>query len=55
MSSCCSTSAPAPGGRENLLDAAGGADMTTCPVMEGTPVNKATAVAIAKQCGILRR
>jgi Cu+-exporting ATPase len=45
MSSCCSTSAPAPGGRENLLDAAGGADMTTCPVMEGTPVNKATAVA----------
>jgi len=46
MSSCCSTSAPAPGGRENLLDTTtGGADMTTCPVMEGTPVNKATAEA----------
>jgi len=39
MSSCCSTSAPAPGGRENLLDGTTGADMTTCPVMTGTPVN----------------
>ena len=37
------TSAPAPGGRENLLDAAGGADMTTCPVMVGNPVNKQDA------------
>lgn len=45
MSSCCSTSAPAPGGRENLLDGTTGADMTTCPVMTGTPVNKATAEA----------
>ena len=44
-SSCCSTGAPNPAaagnGRANLL---GGADdMTTCPVMVGSPVNKVTA------------
>ena len=48
MSSCCSTNETNPavenGGRENLLG--GGADdMTTCPVMVGTPVSKKTAEA----------
>ena len=48
MSSCCSTNETNPaaenGGRENLLG--GGADdMTTCPVMVGTPVVKADAEA----------
>ena len=47
MSNCCSTNETNPaaenGGRENLL---GGADdMTTCPVMVGTPVSKKTAEA----------
>jgi YHS domain-containing protein len=47
-SSCCSISAVNPAaagnGRENLL---GGSaeDMTTCPVMSGTPVVKAVAEA----------
>jgi len=45
-SSCCSTSnanpAAAGNGRENLL--AGSDDMTTCPVMVGSPVNKQKAV-----------
>ena len=45
MSSCCSTSGSVPGGRENLLDATTGDDMTTCPVMTGSPVSKATAEA----------
>lgn len=46
--SCCSTSASNPAaagnGRENLL---GGSpdDVTTCPVMAGTPVVKAVAEA----------
>ena len=48
MSSCCSTNETNPavenGGRENLLG--GGADdMTTYPVMVGTPVSKKTAEA----------
>ena len=48
MSNCCSTNETNPaaenGGRENLLG--GGADdMTTCPVMVGTPVSKKTAEA----------
>ncbi len=46
-SSCCSTSAPNPStagnGRDNLLGGAG--DMTTCPVMVGSPVNKTAAEA----------
>lgn len=47
-SSCCSTSAPNPvaagHGRGNLLS--GGADdVTTCPVMVGSPVSKAAAEA----------
>lgn len=47
-SSCCSTSAPNPAasgnGRDNLLG--GGADdMTTCPVMVGSPVSKKAAEA----------
>lgn len=45
MSSCCSTSAPVPEDRDNLLDATTGTDMTTCPVMTGSPVSKATAEA----------
>ena len=45
---CCSTSTPNPAaagnGRENLLG--GGADdMTTCPVMVGSPVSKKAAEA----------
>ena len=51
MSSCCSTNETNPavenGGRENLLG--GGADdMTTCPVMVGTPVSKKTAEAAGR-------
>ena len=46
MSSCCSTSGPTPGNRENLLASASESDMTTCPVMAGTPVHKATAEAV---------
>ena len=47
-SSCCSTSSTNPAaagnGRDNLLG--GGADdMTTCPVMVGSPVSKKTAEA----------
>ena len=47
MSSCCSTNETNPaaenGGRENLLG--GGADdMTTCPVMVGSPVSKKKAI-----------
>lgn len=52
---CCSPTAPepAPDARENLLAESsccgGGAtteeDMTTCPVMVGTPVSKTKAVA----------
>lgn len=49
--SCCSTSttsvatsAVAADGRKDLL-AGGGDDMTTCPVMVGTPVVKAVAEA----------
>lgn len=47
-SSCCGTSAPNPAaagnGRDNLLG--GGADdMTTCPVMVGSPVSKKAAEA----------
>lgn len=48
-SSCCSTSAPhtaTPGnGRENLMGGGGSDDMTTCPVMVGSPVSKKTAEA----------
>ncbi|GAA2887346.1 YHS domain-containing protein [Microbacterium esteraromaticum] len=45
---CCSTTAPKPAvtanGRDNLLG--GGADdMTTCPVMVGSPVSKKAAEA----------
>lgn len=48
-SSCCSTTAAAPNpaaagtGHENLL--AGADDMTTCPVMVGSPVSKKAAEA----------
>lgn len=48
-SSCCSTSAVNPAaagnGRENLLGNANADEMTTCPVMAGTPVVKAVAEA----------
>ncbi|MDQ0643470.1 YHS domain-containing protein [Microbacterium murale] len=52
-SSCCSISAVNPAaagnGRENLLGGGGAGggtdDMTTCPVMAGTPVVKAVAEA----------
>lgn len=47
-SSCCSTSAPNPAaagnGHENLLGGASD-DVTTCPVMVGSPVSKKPAVA----------
>ncbi|UNK70852.1 YHS domain-containing protein [Microbacterium sp. H1-D42] len=44
-SSCCSTAPAGPiaDGRQNLL--AGADDMTTCPVMVGSPVNKKVAEA----------
>lgn len=46
-SSCCSTGSANPAaagnGRENLL--VGADDMTTCPVMVGSPVNKKVAEA----------
>jgi len=46
--SCCSTGAANPAaavsGNENLL-APQSEDMTTCPVMAGTPVSKASAEA----------
>lgn len=49
-SSCCSTSAPNPAavgnGRENLMGGSESDDMTTCPVMVGTPVNKSGAEAV---------
>ena len=46
MSSCCSTNTPIPEGRDNLLlGGASGDDMTTCPVMSGTPVSKTGAEA----------
>lgn len=45
--SCCSTTAATPAttgnGRENLLDSS--SDMTTCPVMVGSPVSKKAAEA----------
>ncbi|MFE4466111.1 YHS domain-containing protein [Oerskovia sp. NPDC056781] len=45
-SGCCSTGAPNPtgDGTENLLGAAND-DMTTCPVMVGSPVSKKAAEA----------
>ncbi|GAA1800635.1 YHS domain-containing protein [Agromyces neolithicus] len=47
-SSCCSTSAPNPAaagnGQENLLGGMSD-DMTTCPVMVGSPVSKNAAEA----------
>lgn len=49
-SSCCSTSAATPAvaanGRENLMASSAGAEMTTCPVMVGSPVNKAHAESV---------
>lgn len=49
-SSCCSTGASNPAaatnGRENLMANAGSDDMTTCPVMVGSPVSKAAAEAV---------
>ncbi|MHC9044560.1 hypothetical protein ACYX8G_08260 [Microbacterium saperdae] len=48
--SCCSTSAVNPAtlgnGRENLLTRGAGDDLTTCPVMVGTPVSKKAAEAV---------
>lgn len=48
MGSCCSTNNSTPNvesnGRENLLGA-NSEEMTTCPVMAGTPVVKAVAEA----------
>ncbi|MFK0240204.1 YHS domain-containing protein [Microbacterium sp. NPDC090281] len=47
--SCCSTSAVNPAaagnGRENLLAGSAGDDLTTCPVMVGSPVSKKAAEA----------
>lgn len=49
-SSCCSTSATNPAaaehGRENLIATGASDDMTTCPVMVGSPVSKAAAEAV---------
>lgn len=50
-SSCCSTStatnpAAAGNGRENLMAGGSGDDMTTCPVMVGSPVSKTAAEAV---------
>lgn len=51
-SSCCSTSAsninPAvtSNGRENLMAGSSSDDMTTCPVMVGSPVSKSAAEAV---------
>ena len=44
MSSCCSTNSAPDNGRQNLLDPTGD-DLTTCPVMAGSPVSKKTAEA----------
>lgn len=48
-SSCCGTGtanpAAAGNGRENLMGAPAGEDMTTCPVMVGSAVSKTAAVA----------
>ncbi|WGW11186.1 YHS domain-containing protein [Saxibacter everestensis] len=46
-SSCCSTSTPNPAAAGNGRNLLGGAsdDMTTCPVMVGTPVSKMAAEA----------
>lgn len=51
VSSCCSTSsaaqpAVAANGRENLMGGGTADDMTTCPVMVGSPVNKSQAEAV---------
>lgn len=47
--SCCSTGAPDPaperGGRDDLMSGPAD-DMTTCPVMVGTPVSKKAAEAV---------
>lgn len=49
-SSCCSTSSAKPAvaanGRENLMGGGSADDMTTCPVMVGSPVSKAQAEAV---------
>lgn len=49
-SSCCSTTAANPAvaanGRENLMGSGSGDDMTTCPVMVGSPVSKARAESV---------
>ena len=49
-SSCCSASAPNPAAagndRENLMAGSVSDDITTCPVMVGTPVSKKTAEAV---------
>ncbi|WP_271982479.1 YHS domain-containing protein [Pseudoclavibacter terrae] len=49
-STCCSTSTPNPAaarnGRETLLETGVDDDMTTCPVMVGTPVNTKAAEAV---------
>ncbi len=46
---CCSTSAPNPaaaGSSHHDLLGGGSDDMTTCPVMVGSPVSKKTAEAV---------
>lgn len=52
--SCCSTGARNPAaedtGRANLLASGAPNDMTTCPVMAGSPVSK----AVATEAGLFR-